>query len=182
MLRATGSYECTPQIHTGATKPFSFIFVPIGPGPVSPQRNEGTISATPEVRKTRVYQQTHKAGIVTVGDTAKCLEKRESKKMTLCREIEVGTLDARGPITFSLWWVLHSKLLLFPRSSKDFEVVGYLSGKRGAGFLAPRVKTMQFRKPHTNIFVLVLIVCLVVYCIQPAWESSRVRAEVQSET
>ena len=42
----------------------------------------------------------------------------------LCREIEVGTLDARGPITFSLWWVLHSKLLLFPRSSKDFEVVG----------------------------------------------------------
>ena len=42
----------------------------------------------------------------------------EAEKMNLCREIEVGTLDARGPITFSLWWVLHSKLLPFPQILK----------------------------------------------------------------
>ena len=39
--------------------------------------------------------------------------KGEAEKMTLCREIEVGTFDASGPITFSLWWVSHSKLLPF---------------------------------------------------------------------
>ena len=82
--------------------------------------------------------------------------------MTLCRENEIGTLDARGPITFSLWWVLHSKLLLFTRSSKDFEGVGYLSGKRGAGFGTEGLNHAVSGTTHKHL-CLSLIVCLVVY-------------------
>ena len=42
-----------------------------------------------------------------------CRGKGEAEKINLCWEIEVGTLDTRGPITFSLWWVSHSKLIPF---------------------------------------------------------------------
>ena len=37
----------------------------------------------------------------------------KQKNMTLRCDFEVGTLDANGPITLSLWWGSHSKLLPF---------------------------------------------------------------------
>ena len=43
----------------------------------------------------------------------RCRGNGEAEKMTLCRDFEVGTLDASGPITLSLWWGSHFKLLPF---------------------------------------------------------------------
>ena len=65
-------------------------------------------------------------------------------------------------------------------NSNEFEGVGYLFWEKGSR-VWHRGLNHAVLAPHTNIFV--LVDCLLsIVCIQPTWESSRLRAKVQSET
>ena len=102
----------------------------------------------------------------------------EAEKMDLCRGYDGCTPDAAANHISSVVGVL-LQAPSFHQSSNKFEVVGYLFWKKGS-----RVWHLGLNHavsaPHTNIFI--LVDSLLIHSIQPTWESSRLRAKVQSET
>ena len=102
----------------------------------------------------------------------------EAEKMDLCRGNDGCTPDAAANHISSVVGVL-LQAPSFHQSSNKFEVVGYLFWKKGS-----RVWHLGLNHavsaPHTNIFI--LVDSLLIHSIQPTWESSRLRAKVQSET